>query len=149
MATLRERPYVQFNFILHVGPGGSSDVHGGFQEWSGLGIELRSTTVRDDAHAKNRVKKITGINKSTDITLKRGVISADVMKAWLNEIRADSNARRDIVTSLQRKVPNEPPQLWKLLRARIIKPASGPLNARSNEIAIEEMVISCERIEVE
>ena len=38
---------------------------------------------------------------------------------------------------------------WTLLRARIIKWAAGPLNAKGSDVAIEEMVLSYERLEVE
>ena len=37
---------------------------------------------------------------------------------------------------------------WKLLNARIIKHTSGPLNARASEVAIEEIVLACERLEL-
>jgi len=38
---------------------------------------------------------------------------------------------------------------WKLLRARIIKHTSGPLNARGNDVAVEEIVLAYERLEIE
>jgi phage tail-like protein len=40
-------------------------------------------------------------------------------------------------------------QTWRLHRSRIVKHTSGPLNARGAEVAIEEIVIACERIEIE
>jgi hypothetical protein len=38
---------------------------------------------------------------------------------------------------------------WKLLRARIIKHTSGPFNAKGSDVAIEEMVLAAERLEIE
>ena len=38
---------------------------------------------------------------------------------------------------------------WKLLRARIVKHVSGPFNAKGSEVAIEEMVLTGERLEIE
>jgi len=40
-------------------------------------------------------------------------------------------------------------QEWKLLRARIIKHVSGPFNARSSDVAMEELTLAYERLEVE
>ena len=40
-------------------------------------------------------------------------------------------------------------QTWKLLRARIVKHTSGPFNAKANDVAIEEMVLAYERLEME
>ena len=40
-------------------------------------------------------------------------------------------------------------QTWKLLRARIIKHTSGPLNAKGTDVAMEELVVAYERLEME
>lgn len=44
---------------------------------------------------------------------------------------------------------NEIVQTWKLLRARINKHTSGPLNAKGTDVAMEEMVLAYERLEME
>jgi phage tail-like protein len=38
---------------------------------------------------------------------------------------------------------------WKLLRARIVKHVSGPFNARGSDVAMEEVVLAYERLEME
>ena len=40
-------------------------------------------------------------------------------------------------------------QTWKLLRARIIKHTSGPMNAKGTDVAMEELVVAYERLEME
>jgi hypothetical protein len=40
-------------------------------------------------------------------------------------------------------------QEWKLLRARIIKHVSGPFNARASDVAMEELTLAYERLEME
>jgi hypothetical protein len=40
-------------------------------------------------------------------------------------------------------------QAWKLLRARIIKHVSGPLNAKGCDVAMEELTLAYERLELE
>jgi T4-like virus tail tube protein gp19 len=38
---------------------------------------------------------------------------------------------------------------WILLRARIVKWAAGPLNAKGNDVALEELTLAYERLELE
>ena len=40
-------------------------------------------------------------------------------------------------------------QEWKLLRARIIKHVSGPFNARASDVAMEELTLAYERLDME
>jgi phage tail-like protein len=39
-------------------------------------------------------------------------------------------------------------QSWKLMRARIVKYVSGPLNAKGNDVAVEEITLAYERLEI-
>ena len=38
---------------------------------------------------------------------------------------------------------------WKLLRARIVKYSGGPLNGKGTDVAMEEIVLAYERLELE
>ena len=40
MAVLRDRPYVQFNFLVDLGDGNTEGPEAGFQEISGIGMEV-------------------------------------------------------------------------------------------------------------
>lgn len=128
MTVLRNRPYAQFNFLIDFGTGRADGPHAGFQECS-------------------RIEKITGINKSTDVILKRGVVSASALENWLDQIRkGDRNAGRKL-TVVQQDEEHKIVQTWKLLRARIIKHVSGPFNAKGTDVSMEELVIAYERLE--
>ena len=50
---------------------------------------------------------------------------------------------------LQNEDHTEVVQTWKLLRARIIKHTSGPFNAKGSDVAMEEIVLAYERLELE
>ena len=50
---------------------------------------------------------------------------------------------------LQSEDHTEVAMSWKLLRARIIKHSSGPLNAKGNDVAMEELTLAYERLEIE
>jgi phage tail-like protein len=150
MAVLRDRPYTQFNFLVDLGTGATDGPAAGFQEVSGIGMEVTVTEYRNGNSKENSVMKITGLNKATDVTLKRGVIGSLDLYQWLNQIRnGDQNALRTVTIQLQNEDHTASVQTWKLLRARIIKHTSGPLNAKGTDVAIEEMVLAYERLEME
>lgn len=150
MANLRERPYVQFNFLVDLGTGNTDGPEAGFQEISGIGMEVTVAEYRNGNSKENSVMKVTGLNKSTDVTLKRGVIGSLSLYNWLNQIRnGDQNAMRNVVIHLQNEDHTQIVQTWKLMRARIIKHTSGPLNAKGTDVAMEELVLAYERLEME
>lgn len=147
MAGLQARLYAQFNFLIDLGTGRSGP-HAGFQECSGLGLDMTAAE-HDTAGSKQpKVRKITVINKSTDVTLKRGVIRSLDFKHWLDQSRGGGDSAYRTITITLQNEHHESVQTWTLLRARIIKHVSGPFNAKATDVAIEELSIACERIEM-
>ena len=150
MATPRERPYVQFNFLVNLGDGVTDGPQAGFQEVSGIGMEVTVSEYRNGNEKENSVRKITGLNKATDVTLKRGVIGSADLYSWLNDIRnGDANALRTVRISLVSEDHTAAVQTWSLLRARIIKYVAGPFNAKGTDVAMEELTLAYERMEME
>ncbi|EXI67909.1 MAG: T4-like virus tail tube protein gp19 [Candidatus Accumulibacter adjunctus] len=150
MAVLRERPYVQFNFLVDLGNGNAEAPQAGFQEVSGIGMEVTLAEYRNGNSKENSVMKINGMNKSTDVTLKRGVIGSLDLYQWLHQIRnGDQSALRTVTVQLQNEEHTAVVVTWKLLRARIIKHTSGPMNAKGTDVAMEELVLAYERLEME
>lgn len=150
MAVTRERPYVQFNFLVDLGDGNTEGPDAGFQEISGIGMEVTVAEYRTGNSRENSVMKITGMNKSSDVTMKRGVIGSLNLYKWLHQIRnGEANALRTVTISLQSEDHSQAVLTWKLLRARIIKHTSGPLNAKGTDVAMEELVLAYERLEME
>src|SRR5712675_1134996 len=139
MAVVRERPYVQFNFLVDLGTGNTDGVDAGFQEVSGIGMEVTVAEYRNGNERENSVRKITGLNKATDVTLKRGVIGSLTLYKWLDQIRNgnQNEAIRNVEIHLQNEDHTAIVQTWRLLRARIIKHTSGPLNAKGTDVAME------------
>lgn len=149
MAVLRSNPYSQFNFLVDLGTGVTEGPEAGFQEVSGIGMEVTVAEYRNGNDRENSVRKITGLNKATDVTLKRGVIGSLALYSWLNDIRNGSQTAARTVTITLLDEERQPVMTWKLLRARIIKHTSGPFNAKGTDVAIEEMVLAYERLEME
>src|SRR6185436_18623352 len=150
MAAKRERPFAQFNFLVDLGTGNTDGPEAGFQECSNIGMEVTVAEYRNGNEKENSVRKITGLNKSTDVTLKRGVIGSLNLYQWLNDIRnGNQGALRNVTIQLQNEVHTGVVQTWKLMRARIIKHISGPMNAKGTDVAMEELTLSYERLEME
>jgi phage tail-like protein len=150
VAVPRPRPYVQFNFLVDLGTGNTDGPDAGFQEISNIGMEVTVAEYRTGNSKENSVMKITGLNKATDVTMKRGVIGSLNLYEWLNQIRnGDQNALRTVTIHLQNEDHTAIVQTWKLLRARIIKHVSGPMNAKGTDVAMEELTVAYERLEME
>src|SRR5215213_3243601 len=150
MAVLRDRPYVQFNFLVDLGTGSTDGPEAGFQEVSGIGMEVTVSEYRNGNARENSVSKIRGLNKATDVTLKRGVVGSLNLYQWLNDIRnGNQNALRNVTIQLQNEDHTAVVMTWKLIRAGIIKHTSGPVNAKGTDVAMEELVLAYERLEME
>ena len=150
MALLRDHPYAGFNFLVDLGDGQTEGPQAGFQEVSGIGMEVAVTEYRNGNARENNVTKLTGLAKVSDVHLKRGIIGSLKLYQWLDQIRnGDAGAQRTVTVYLQSEDHASVVQTWKLLRARIIKHTSGPFNAQSNDVAMEEIVLAYERLELE
>jgi len=150
MAVLRDRPYCQFNFLVDLGDGNTAGPRAGFQEVSAISSEVTVSEYRNGNSKENSTIKITGLNKATDVTLKRGVIGSLDLYAWLDDIRNGNQAAlRTVTIQLQNEDHSDVVQTWKLLRARIVKHTTGPFNAKGSYVAVEELVLAYERLEME
>jgi phage tail-like protein len=151
MAANRDRPYTQFNFLVDLGTGNPESVDAGFQEVSGIGMEVTVAEYRNGNEKENNVRKMTGLNKSSDVTFKRGVIGTLTLYNWLNDIRrnGDAGGLRRVTVQLQSEDRQTTALTWQLVNARIIKYTCGPLNAKGTDVAMEEMVLAYERLLME
>ena len=147
---LRDTPYGVFNYLVNLGDGSEGEVQGGFSEVSGLNAEVTVAEYRNGNDPVNYVKKIPAINKAGDVTLKRGVIGADNIYNWLEQIRnGDVTAKRDVIIKLKNEDPTSSAAVvtWKLVQAMPIKGTGPTLTAKGgSDVAMEELVLSAETI---
>lgn len=149
MAIEREQPYPCQNFLVDLGDGDPQTDDNAFAEIEGLAtwvevIEYRNGNDRDSAPTK-----LTGLNKVADVTLKRGFTGSLRLYRWFNAVRnGEANVQRTVTIILLAE-DRTPIATWKLLRARPVKYAIEPLFAEGNDVAIEELVLAYERLEME
>ncbi|MFA7618120.1 MAG: phage tail protein [Thiohalomonadaceae bacterium] len=150
MATYRDTPYGVFNYLVNLDDSSEGEVWGGFSEVSGLNAEITVAEYRAGNAKVNYVKKIPAVTKAGDVTLKRGVIGADNIYNWLDQIRAGSvEAKRDVYIKLKNEDPTSTGAVvtWKLVNAMPIKWTGPTLTAKGgSDVAIEELVLSVEHI---
>lgn len=151
MATERDNPYSNFNFLVNLGTGDTTSVRAGFQEVTGLNVEITSADYRNGNEAVNHVRKINGLYRVGDITLRRGLMGSLDLFQWVNAVRTgDQGARRNITIQLRDEAGTNTVMTWRLTNARPIRYNAPGLNAKGGtDVAIEELVLSCEDLTIE
>ena len=150
MAEFRERPYSQFNFRVEIENGpGADTAQAGFQEVSGLGLEVTLSEYRAGNMKENAPIKITGMYKVPDVTLKRGLIGdLSTLYEWIKAVREGSQTMLRKVRIILQSEDHRDVQEWQLTNARPTKYTGPSLSAKGNDVAIEELVLACERIDL-
>lgn len=154
----RDRPYSQFNFRVSWDKSATSDngesmsaedVWGGFQEISGLGAEITVAEYRAGTYTRNVPIKVTGMVKTPDVTFKRGVLGRNELYKWVNSIRDGSQQhRKNVLIELRSEDNADTVQSWRLLDARPMKWTGPSLNGKGTDLAVEELVLAAEDIEL-
>ncbi len=147
----RTRPFSQFNFRVKIGNDQGESYAAGFQEVSGLGMEFTVTEYRNGNEKENRPRKINTSYKVPDVTLKRGVIKADNLWSWIQLVRngKQSESLKPVTIELRSEDGEEVAVAWQLENARPLKYTGPTLNGTGTDIAIEELVLACEDLDIE
>ncbi len=85
----RDTPYGAFNFVVEFDGG---EVFGGFSDVSGIGTEITVAEYRNGNEKENHVRKIAGVHKVSDVTLKRGIVNSKTLFDWIKETRTQGPA---------------------------------------------------------
>lgn len=153
MAIYRDNPYGAFNFQVTVDRfGDAGSFRAGFQEISGLGLEVTVAEYRNGNEKENHVRKMNGVYKATDVTFKRGVIGTTDFFDWLKAVRdgdPNGDARSTVKIDLMNEANTTVVTTWTLYQAKPMKYTGATLNAKGGtDVAIEELVLSCEKLDV-
>ena len=143
----RQSPYSAFNFLVEFN---GQNISAGFSDVSGLGTEITIAEYRNGNDNQNHVRKIPGMHKVNDVTLKRGIINSEDLWQWINIVRQKGvEGQRSVSISLMDEAHNMV-QKWNL-RGVVPMKYSGPALAAKggSDVAMEELVLSVEHIEFE
>jgi phage tail-like protein len=145
----RVTPYGAFNFLVNVnGPLGPEEPLGGFSDVSGIGTEITIAEYRNGNEPENHVRKVPGIHKVSDVTLKRGIVNSADLWEWIDDVRRNGPvAQRDVVITLRDEAGRDV-EFW-TLRGVVPMKYTGPTLAAKGggDVAMEELVLSAEVLE--
>jgi phage tail-like protein len=148
MANDRTFPYGAFNYLVNLNGGVAPDsVLGGFSDVSGIGTEMTIAEYRTGADPLNHVRKVPGIHKTSDVTLKRGIVNSSDLWAWIAQVRKEGPAaKREVVITLRDEAGSDV-QSWKLRGAVPLKYTGPTLAGKGGgDVAMEELVLSAEEL---
>ena len=145
---VRDTPYGAYNFVVELNDGSvSSNAVGGFSDVSGISTEFTMMEYRQGNDKQNQVRKVPGLHKAGDVTLKRGIMGVTNFVDWINQVRLDPTFKRNVAITLNDELGN-PVMRWNLVNARPMKWTGPTLAGKGgSDVAMEELVLSSEGFE--
>ncbi len=141
---MNDYPLVKFHFQVEWG-----GTKIGFTEVSGLDVETELIEYRHGASLEFTKTKMPGMQKYSNITLKRGSFQSDnEYFQWWNTVKLNTIERRDITVSLLNE-EHEPLIVWKIKNAWPLKVQPTDLKADGSEVAIETIELAHEGLTIE
>lgn len=144
----RQSPYTAFNFLVEFN---GVDIGAGFSDVSGLSTDVTVAEYREGTDKENHVRKVPGMHKVSDITLKRGIIDSGSLWEWIKEVRKFGiAAQRNVTITMMDESNQNAVQSW-FLRGAVPMKYSGPTLAAKggSDVAMEELVLSIEALDFE
>ncbi len=145
MATGERRdPYRAFNFQLEI----DNVPLGAFSEVSGLTAEGDAVDYREGTDLQSNVRKLPGLRKYSNLTLKRGYTQDKSLWAWYANIVNGVSDRRNVTIVLMNE-SREPVLRWHAESAWINKIEGPSFKASGNEVAMESVELVHEGLTIE
>ncbi len=145
MATAERRdPYRSYNFQLQI----DGVPLGAFSEVSGLTAEGDAVDYREGTDRQSNVRKLVGLRKYANITLKRGYTQDKSLWQWYANIVNGTPDRRDVTIVLMNEA-HQPVLRWHAENAWVNKIEAPSFKAAGNEVAMESVELVHEGLTVE
>ena len=144
----RDTPYGAFNFTVSFDGG---ETFGGFSDVSGIGTEITVAEYRNGNEKENHVRKVPGVHKVSDVTLKRGIVDSKSLFDWIKEVRTNGvGGKKKSVTITLHDEAQTKVQNWVLANVIPMKYTGPSLSAKGGgDVAMEELVLSAEGMVIE
>jgi phage tail-like protein len=140
----RVDPYGGYNFAVEL----DGITRAGFRECSGLESSQNGVEYREGTDKNLAPRKIPGLNSLSDITLSRGITSDSALWEWRDRVSRGAAERHNISITMVDDAGAAKVR-WNLFDCWP-KTWSGPsLNATSDELAVEQLTLAYERIEID
>ena len=136
----RVDPYRGFNFLVEI----DGITQAGFQEVSGVDASTDAVDYREGSDP-NHVRKLTGLNKYSAITLKRGITDSDELWKW-RATAIDGNTERKNGSIVLLNEKGEEKLRWNFINAWPSKWTGPSFNSTSTAVAIETLELTHEEV---
>ena len=137
----RVDPFKNFRFLVEI----DGVVQAGFSDCTGLGSHVEPVEYREGGDP-NLVRKLPGKVTYPDITLKWGITNSHELYDWHLAAVKGTVQRKNGSVILQDDTGAEAVR-WNFFNAWPNKWDGPSLNAKGNEVAIDTLAVSCERVE--
>ena len=142
MATaVRSDPYRNFHFLVEL----DGIIQAGFSEASGFGSNIEVIEYREGGDTTS-VRKLPGKISYTDITLKWGITDSSELYDWHRAAVNGQIQRKNGSIILMNELGAEKVR-WNFFNAWPSKWDGPDFNAKGNDVAIDSLTVSCEKIE--
>ncbi len=142
-ASDRKDPYRGYNFRIEL----DNTSVAAFRDCSGIGLNTDSVDYREGTDAWLSVRKLTALRKFTNITLKRGITDNKDLWNWYKNVLNGVADRRNGAIVLQDEQHNDVLR-WNFQNGWISKWEGPTMSATSNDVSIETIEITHERLEL-
>lgn len=140
----RKDPFRGFNFQVQI----SNTSVAGFRECSGLSFTTDPVEYREGTDKALHPRKLTGLRKFANISLKRGVTDNQELWKWYKNVLNGKTDRRNGSIVL-RNEEHQSVMRWKFENAFITKYETSNFNATGNDVTIETIELAVERVEID
>jgi phage tail-like protein len=140
----RNDPYRGYNFILEI----DNVPKGAFSEVGGLTADGDSVDYREGTDIQPNVRKLSGLRKFVNITLKRGYTQDKSLWQWYVNVMNGVDDRRNVSIVLLNE-RREAVLRWHAENAWINKIEGPSLKASSNDVAMESLELVHEGLTLE
>ena len=140
----RNDPYRGYNFRLEID---NSSV-AGFSECGGLTFDTDPVDYREGTDKRLTVRKLMGLRKFANISLKRGYTQNKELWNWYKNILNGQSDRRHGTIILQDELHADVLR-WEWQDGWITKYEGPAFNAQTNDVTIEHIEIVVERVELQ
>jgi phage tail-like protein len=137
----RKDPFRGFNFRVEI----NNVPVAGFRECGGLSFTTDAVEYREGNEGHLHPRKLMGMRKFANITLKRGYTDNQELWKWYKNILDGKPDRHNGAVILQDELSTDVVR-WQFLNGWICKYEGPAMNATNNEVAIETIEICVEQV---
>lgn len=137
----RKDPLRNFRFRVEI----DGIQQAGFSEVSGFDATVDAIDYREGTDATH-VRKLPGLTKFGNVTLKWGVTDSMLLHNWHHEIVANGNIQRKNIAIVVVDEAGQDKARWEIAEAWPSKYTPASLNAKGNDVSIETLEICNEGV---